>query len=115
MACRQHHQLFASAVEERIGADDERAGIQLDEGGEDAFEFVLGAGLQDMELYPFRLRRHLNLAYVALGIRIVGVHEQGDQPGLGTSSESSSSRLGVRSLVRGLTPVMLPPGRARLA
>src|SRR6202040_3773295 len=45
--------------------------------------FVFGAGLQDMELHPLRLRRFLDLAHVALGIRIVGVHEQGDQPGLG--------------------------------
>jgi hypothetical protein len=33
----------------------------------------------------------------------------------GTNSESSSSRLGTSSLVMMLTPVRLPPGRARLA
>ena len=33
----------------------------------------------------------------------------------GTSSETSSSRLGFSSTVRSLTPVRLPPGRARLA
>ena len=33
----------------------------------------------------------------------------------GTSSDSSSSRLGISSTARMLTPVRLPPGRARLA
>jgi hypothetical protein len=32
--CRQRDELFAPAVEEWIGADEERAGLQLDEGGE---------------------------------------------------------------------------------
>ena len=33
----------------------------------------------------------------------------------GTSSDSSSSRLGISSTLKGLKPVRLPPGRARLA
>ncbi len=36
-------------------------------------------------------------------------------PAWGTSSESSSSRLGISSVAMMLTPVRLPPGRARLA
>jgi hypothetical protein len=34
MACRQRHDLLAPAEEKRIGTDNERAGLQLDEGGE---------------------------------------------------------------------------------
>ena len=38
-----------------------------------------------------------------------------DEEGRGTSSDSSSSRLAVTSVASTLTPVRLPPGRARLA
>jgi hypothetical protein len=45
MACRQRHQLLALAEEERIGADDERAGMQLDEGRESGVDLAFAAGL----------------------------------------------------------------------
>ena len=45
------------------------------------------------------------------GLRIVRVDEQRRWPATcGTRSDSSSSRLGISSTVRKLTPVMLPPG-----
>jgi len=49
---RQRHELLAPACEERIGADDKRAGLQLDEGCETGVDFALGAGIQDLELQP---------------------------------------------------------------
>src|SRR6266478_975364 len=45
MARRQLDELAASAEEERIGADDERAGLQLDEGCESGIDLAFGAGL----------------------------------------------------------------------
>ncbi len=49
-----------------------------------------------MELHPLRLRRFLDLAHVVLGIRIVGVHEQGDQPGLGNQLGKQLEPLGCQ-------------------
>ena len=83
MARGQRHELLAPADEERIGADDERAGLQLDEGCESGVDLAFGAGLQDRELHPLRARRFLHVSDDALGIRIVRVHEQGDHLGLG--------------------------------
>ncbi len=115
MACRQRHELLAPAVEERIGADDERAGMQLDEGGESGVDLAFGAGLQDMELHPLRARRFLHVSHDALGSRIVRVHEQGDHPGLGNQLGKQLEPLGRQLACMMLTPVRLPPGRARLA
>src|SRR5438445_4894776 len=82
MACRQRHKLFAPVVEEWIGGDEECTGTQLDEGRVGALEFVLGTGIQYMELHPLRARCFLNVAHVALDMRIVGFTRQGDRPGL---------------------------------
>ena len=63
MACRQRHDLLASAVEEWIGHHDEPAGLQLGEGRESRVDLVFRAGLQDGEPPPTRSRRFLHVAY----------------------------------------------------
>src|ERR1700730_1398750 len=80
VACRQRHEFFTPAIEKRIAADGERAGMRLEEGGEGALEVAFSAGLQDMELYPFRARRLLHLSYLPLDSRswMVWVYLQGD-------------------------------------
>jgi hypothetical protein len=45
IACCQRHELVELAAEERVGADDERAGALLDEGGESSVDLVFAAGL----------------------------------------------------------------------
>ena len=57
--------------------------MQLDEGSQGSVDLAFGAGLQDIELHPLRARRFLHVSHHALGNRIVRVHEQGDQRGLG--------------------------------
>ena len=73
MACRQRHELLVPAVEERLGADEERAGLQLDDGREGGVDLAFGAGFQDMELQPLRAHRFLHVLDHALGIRIVSL------------------------------------------
>ena len=69
-----------------------------------------------MELHPLRARRFLHVSDDALGdSRLFGFTSRAITLAWGTSSDSSSSRLGISSTVRMLTPVRLPPGRARLA
>ena len=62
MARRQRDELFAPAVEEWIGADDERAGPLLRQGREGGVDLAFGAGVQDMKLQPERARRRLHVS-----------------------------------------------------
>src|SRR6266702_1342206 len=97
MARCERHELLAPAAEERIRADDERASMQLDEGGESDVDLAFGAGLQDRKLHPLRARRFLHVSYYALyalGIRIVRVDEQGDHLGLGNQLGKQLEPLG---------------------
>src|SRR5262249_39508263 len=55
----KRHELFASAEEERIGADNERSGFPLDELIKDSLEFAFGASLQNIKLQPLCVRRFL--------------------------------------------------------
>ncbi len=55
----------------------------LDERGESGVDLTFAAGLQDMDLYPFPVRRFLHLSYKVLGSRIGRVHQQGDHPSPG--------------------------------
>ena len=52
MVSGQRQELLAPAAKERVRANDERAGLQLDEGCESGAELAFGAGLQDKELHP---------------------------------------------------------------
>src|SRR5206468_4767584 len=83
MACRQRDELLAPAVEERIGAEDERASTQLDEGRKSCVDLAFGGGLHELELQPLRGRRILHLPHDWLGKRIIRVYEQGDHPSPG--------------------------------
>ena len=75
MACCQRHKLLSATGEERIGAGDERARVQLGEGCESGVDRGFGAGLQHMELQPHCARRFLRLSNNALGLRTRRVHE----------------------------------------
>jgi hypothetical protein len=75
MACRQRQELLAPAEEERVAGEDERAGMQLDEGCEGGVDLAFAAGLQDMEPHPLHARRFLHVSYVLLGGGIVRVHK----------------------------------------
>ena len=74
MARCQRYELLAPAAQERIRADDERASMQLDQGGEGGVDLAFAAGFQDMELQPLRARCFLHVSNDALGSRIVRVH-----------------------------------------
>ncbi len=83
MVCRQRDELLASAGEERIGADEQRAGMKLDQGRKSGFDLTLSAGLKDMELDSLRASRLLHISNHPLDLRKVRIHEKGDHPGLG--------------------------------
>ena len=56
MAGCQRRELVAPAGEERIDGEDERASVELDEGGKGGVDLAFAAGLQDLELDPLRAR-----------------------------------------------------------
>ena len=89
--------------------------MQLDEGREGGVDLAFGAGLQKIELHPLRARRFLHVSIMRSACGLFGFTSRAITPACGTSSDSSSSRLGISSAVSMLTPVRLPPGRARLA
>ncbi len=64
---------------------------------------------------PSRAPLPARLGSMRSAFGLFGFTSRAITPAWGTSSESSSSRLGISSTARMLTPVRLPPGRARLA
>jgi hypothetical protein len=95
MSRRQRHQLFAGS-EERIGADQERTGTQLDARGEGRVDLAFPAGLQDMELQTLGACRFPRLSRKALVSRIGRVHQQGDDPCLGRQLGQQFEPLGCQ-------------------
>ena len=73
----------APAVEVRIAGDVKRSGPLLDEVCEGRVDLAFAAGSKHDELQPSAPRRHLRLVQLQLGIRIVRVHEHGDDGGIG--------------------------------
>ena len=94
MARCQRHELLAPAVEERIAADEERAGMQFDEGGEGGVDLAFGGGLQDRELHPLARAASCTSRMMRSARRIVRVHQQGDHPGLGNQLGQQLKPLG---------------------
>ena len=71
-------------MKERIGADDKRGGIQLDEGCEGGVDLAFVAGLQDMELHPLRAAPPRCMSpMMRSAFAHCRVHEQSDHLGLG--------------------------------
>src|SRR2546430_10950282 len=75
MADRQRGEPFASAVEERIRADQEHPG-RLWKGGEGVVDFRFGARSQDMKLQPESESRSLEVSRHRLGTRVVWIDEE---------------------------------------
>ena len=100
MACGQGRELFPPRSEEVAGADDERAGSQLDQTRERRIDLSFGAGVQDMDLQPERARCLLHVARLGLGSGIFLVHEQADDLGCGyqivQQAQSLRHQLGVQ-------------------
>jgi hypothetical protein len=115
MTCRQRDELLSPSAEERIRGDDDGAGVQLHEGGEGGVELAFGARLQDMELQPLAFPVSSTSRTTRSAFALRGFTSRAITPAWGASSARSASRLGINSIAMMLTPVRLPPGRAKLA
>jgi hypothetical protein len=113
----QCSELPASTDQEWIGTDHEPARLQLYQVREHRIEVTLAARVQNVELQAEVVRRCLQVTCTGLGKSGIGrIDEQRLMTvAVGSSSCSSSSRFGATSTFNWVTPVMLPPGRLRLA
>ena len=107
-------ELLALRVEERIGADHERAGLQLTQAGEGRFEFAFGAGLQDVNLNTHAASRCLEVPHQRLGKEIGRIDEHRNEARGRNQFMYELEPLRPSSAFKVVTPVRLPPGRLRL-
>jgi hypothetical protein len=73
---------------------------ELGKTGERCVELAFGAGMQDVDLQPERMRRLLHVSRLGLGSRILRVHERTDNLGCGyqivQQSQSFRHQLGTQ-------------------
>jgi hypothetical protein len=108
--------LYAAAVEEPVGGDEEGIGALERKTGKGRIDLADRRGVEDMDLQPdgrggFPYSRNVVSALEAL----LGLMSTAKRTALGTKSCKSRSRLAATSREKELKPVALPPGRARLA
>jgi hypothetical protein len=78
---RQRHDLSALVGEERVAADDERAGSKLDKGLECCVDLARGARSQDISLEPERTRCILHASRFGLGAGVGRIAQHSDDGG----------------------------------
>jgi hypothetical protein len=78
VARRKFDELMWPGDEERIDVNAERADSLLNERGEGCLKVAIGAGLNDRQFSPKRIRCCLHVSRVGLGIRIDRIYEEAD-------------------------------------
>ena len=114
MSGRQHHQSTASAVEERIALQDERAGSFADGSRKGTGKAILCARLNDNQLLPERVRSRLRVVGFAFNRGIARFTKKAIVSALGSSSCRSSNCFATNCLPQNTAPVALPSGLLRL-
>src|SRR5215218_5419425 len=98
------------------GRDNEPLGLQRCQAREDRIEILLGAGGQNVELQSRVWAAASRSCDIVCAIRgLVGLTRSTTAFAAGANSRSNSRRFRPSSVFRLVTPVTLPPGRARLA
>src|SRR5262245_19485038 len=117
MMRRERHKLDAPASEEPVGGDEESVGPVEHEGAEGRLDLAAGAGLEDRNLQSegARAASGISRSVPSIAEGLAGLTSTAIRTALGTRSCKSPSRLATVSWLKKLTPVALPPGRARLA
>jgi hypothetical protein len=107
--------LFAPKVEKWVSRNEEPADPPSDERCEGCIEVAFAGCLCDDNLLPDGAGGCLYFCYFEVGPRIGKASVIGVLENPGTTSSNNSRRFGATSTVKELTPVILPPGRLRLA
>ena len=77
MARGQRYDRRAQTSEDRIGLNEERAGLQFCEARESSGDLAFGTRRQDAKPHSLGARRFLQVVRQGLGLRVVRVHQQG--------------------------------------
>ena len=99
-----------------VAADEEGVGPLAHKSREGRIDLAAGAGNENLDLQPHgasAASKSLNVDSVLDAL--AGLTSTATRVAAGTSSRSSPSRFAANSVLKKLTPVRLPPGRARLA
>ena len=116
MACRQLASWSRRLVKKGISAYEEGVGPLARKSCEGRIDFVAGAGVEDLNLQPHgaRCRFHIPQCGLRAG-GIARIDEHGHTRGCGHQLTQEFQPLCRQLRGEKLTPVRLPPGRARLA
>src|SRR5262249_40646412 len=112
----KRHQLHATVDEKRVSTDNKRLRSILHERSKGGFDFVIGSGLENVDVLPGGRRgafKVLDLRRAGTGL--VGLTRRAIRVARGTISCSTPSRLAPSSDAMKLMPVIFPPGWLRLA
>src|SRR5262249_23538123 len=116
MACREMNQLDTPAIEEGVDTDQKSIGPFTRKRCESFVDLADCAGVDDLNLQPDSASCGFQVSQRRVDNRwMSGLTSTATRLAAGTSSRRSSNRFAVNSPVKKLTPVRLPPGRARLA
>src|SRR5262249_8001253 len=114
--CCQLGQLDPSTVQERGDPDEDGIGALATNSFEGGIDLRTAVGVEDLDLQPNGASRRLHLFHLGLLIATsAGLTSRAMRAARGTSSPQHSSRFAANSTLKILIPVMLLPGRARLA
>src|SRR5262249_61824470 len=96
MACCQRDNLVAPVKEKRIGGTDKRADSLLHHACKCCVKLAFAAGTKDNNLSPERGGRRLCGSHFEITVRIVWVHEKGDDGALRHKGMQQREALGQR-------------------
>jgi hypothetical protein len=112
--------LLAPAVEEPIGLNDQRAGVQVEDGDERSVNLTVAAGVRTLSSTPFDRAACCTSLMAFLICGLFGFTSKTITPAWGTSYDTNSSRLDIeyrgvvrvpRRVLQGLLPGQPTPER----
>src|SRR2546430_3706474 len=115
VARRQRDELHPTVDEEGVGMDHKCVGPLLQKARKGRVNLGSSAGREELDLWTNSRRRGFDIFLQGFSSRIFGLTSTAKRVAVGNSSCKRPSRLATSSLLLALTPVMLPPGRLRLA
>src|SRR5262245_53121939 len=115
MARRQICELYPPAGEKWVGTHENGVVLLARETREGRIDLAAGARSEDLDVQPHGAGRRFHVAHRRLSSGPGWVDEHGNPFGRGHQFAQEFQPLRPSSAVKMLTPVRLPPGRARLA
>jgi hypothetical protein len=97
--------------EERIGTDQQTAGVHSDKPLEHRLDFFADTGAKDRDPLANGVCRFLNSTLLACRVRKGWIQEHDNEVGVAYEIAQHAESLGPSAAEKNVTPVPLPPGR----